>query len=257
MDRPVVALVIAVIGAVIAGIILAVLHIGSPATPPAAPAAAAQQTVGSVEPYTSLSPASQSLAASSPSSASRQSGAVTAPDLEQALLPAGTVSATATTKDVSTNLSGLEGVCSEPVTSAKVAASELIWDGSGPVVAESIGYWDSAAAAGRYITTDRNSLAASADGCSYITYGQTAKFKGIYAIAPPSACLDPGARFATAQFARTPPGPFQAEGYIIELQCGPFTFAVSTGTGNLQAAQVYLNSAVDQFAAISDATLEK
>ena len=257
MDKPAVALVIAVLGAVIAGIILAVLDIGSSGTPPAAPAASVQQTTSTVLPYASPSPASRASAVPSPAPATSRPGSVTAAALERALLSASTVSATATAKDVSTDPSVLEGVCSEPVTGVTLAASELIWDGSNPVLNEGIGYWDSAAVAGQYITSDRNALAASADGCAYVTYGATVKAEGSYPVTSPPACLNPGAHFATAQFIRTPPGPFQAAGYAIELQCGRVTFAVDTLTGNLQVAQVYLNSAVDQFAATSDGTLEK
>jgi hypothetical protein len=120
----------------------------------------------------------------------------------------------------------------------------LIWNGTGPVLEEITGYWDSPELASQHIANDRNYLAANADGCSEITYGTTIESKGVYPVGPPPACLNPGARLAAGQFTKTPSGTFQAAVFIIELQCGGVTFLIGTGTGGLGAAQVYLNSAV-------------
>ena len=209
--------------------------------------------------YLSSSPtapasAHRAAALASGSQAPVQSPVTKSASLMSGLLPASAVGPSASIKDTTTELADLAGVCGEPATGAKAAAGEEIWTGSTPVVAEGIGYWDSAAIAGGFIRTDRNSLAHSINGCSTVSYGLASKWQGSYTATPPASCPNPGAEFVTEAYSQSSPdSTFAPAGYFAEVQCGDITIYIITPSGGLQPALSYLGTAVAQFAVTAGA----
>ena len=196
------------------------------------------------------SSASTTAPPQSPADGPTRTPAAKSPSLQSGLLPASTLGASATIKDTTTEVADLAGVCGEPAAGAKAAAGEEIWTGSTPAVAEAIGYWESAVIAGSFITSERNSLAQSTNGCSTVFEGSVSKWEGSYPANPPPSCSSPGAEFVTEAYSQNSPGSkLTASGYYADVQCGDITIYVTTPSGSLQTALTYLNTAVAQFAA--------
>lgn len=187
---------------------------------------------------------------SSPAKGSGPSKVKLSAQLEQALLPAGTLGSGSSISGEGTNLSKIQLICGGPLPGATATAYETIVNNqTGQFLDEALTAWDNAADA-RNVSMMNHQAINQKGTCTLSDSGETATYTGDYTGSPPSGCSS-RQYLATAATLSSPSLTSPYSGYLVGTLCGTISVVVSVETDLIipaitqGIADGYLNTAAD------------